>query len=430
MNFRNISLLSTRNYVLTSRKLDSLIFISLLLLTLMFSARFMTGHEVYGATTCANLPISAVKANGAQTGNPASEAVDNDATTRWSNEGLGSWIRLDLGSQKTVCSVNISWYNGNQRQNTFEIAVSNDGNTFTKIFSGKSSGTTTAAEKYDVTDSQGRYVKITVTDNTQSDWISITEIDVVGGLASSDTTPPNSANCDKNAPISAFTANGAQTGNPASSAVDNSLGTRWSNQGIGSWIRLDLGSEKTVCSVDVNWFKGNERVNSFDVLVSNDGNTFTKIFSGKSSGTTTATEKYNVPDTKGRFVRITFTGNTVNDWVSINEIDVFSTDSSGTTTNHNPAANNQNVATTLNTGKSITLTASDSDGDKLTYSIVKQPSHGTLTGTPPSVTYKPASDYTGSDSFTFKVNDGRADSNTATISISISSTSSGGKDKF
>ena len=94
-------------------------------------------------------------------------------------------------------------------------------------------------------------------------------------------------------------------------------------------------------------------------------------------------------------------------------------------------ANNQNVATTLNTGKSITLTASDGDAaDKLTYSIVNQPSHGTLTGTPPSVTYKPASGYTGSDSFTFKVSDGKADSNTATISITISSTSSGGTDKF
>ena len=88
------------------------------------------------------------------------------------------------------------------------------------------------------------------------------------------------------------------------------------------------------------------------------------------------------------------------------------------------------MATTLNTGKSITLTASDSDAaDKLTYSIVKQPSHGTLTGTPPSVTYKPASGYTGSDSFTFKVNDGKVDSNTATISITIGSTSSGSTDK-
>ena len=111
---------------------------------------------------------------------PHQKTVDNDAATRWSNEGLNSWIRLDLGSLKTVCSVDISWFNGNQRVNTFDIAVSNDGNTFTKIFSSKSSGTTTAAEKYDVTDSQGRYVKITVTGNTQSDWVSINEIDVFG----------------------------------------------------------------------------------------------------------------------------------------------------------------------------------------------------------------------------------------------------------
>jgi hypothetical protein len=189
MNFRNISLLSTRNYVLTSRKINSLILISLLILTFTFSIKYVIGHEAYGATTCANLPISAVTANGAQATNPASEAVDNDATTRWSNQGLGSWIRLDLGSQKTVCSVDISWYNGNQRQNTFEIAVSNDGNTFTKIFSSKSSGTTTATEKYDVTNSQGRYVKITVTGNTQSDWASINEIDIFG-TASTDTTKP------------------------------------------------------------------------------------------------------------------------------------------------------------------------------------------------------------------------------------------------
>ena len=65
---------------------------------------------------------------------------------------------------------------------------------------------------------------------------------------------------------------------------------------------------------------------------------FTKIFSGKSSGTTTATENIRCSDTKGRYVQITFKGNTQNDWVSINEIDVFSTDSTGTTTNHNPVA--------------------------------------------------------------------------------------------
>ena len=83
-----------------------------------------------------------------------------------------------------------------------------------------------------------------------------------------------------------------------------------------------------------------------------------------------------------------------------------------------------------NTAKSITLTASDSDANKLTYSITKQPAHGTLSGTTPVLTYTPSSGYTGSDSFTFKVNDGKADSNIATISISISASTSAGTDKF
>ena len=61
-----------------------------------------------------------------------------------------------------MCSVDISWYNGNLRVNTFTIAVSNDGTTFTTVFSGRSTGASTAAEKYDVTDTQGRYVRITV----------------------------------------------------------------------------------------------------------------------------------------------------------------------------------------------------------------------------------------------------------------------------
>jgi hypothetical protein len=244
--------------------------------------------------------------------------------------------------------------------------------------------------------------------------------------------PAYSQSACSNLPISAVTASGAQSGNPASSAIDNKLDTRWSNEGTGSWIRLDLGSQKTVCRVDIGWYKGNERVNSFDVSVSNDGSSssFTKIFSGQSSGTTTAIEKYDVSDTNARYVRITFTGNNVNDWASLSEIDVFSTDSTGTTTNHNPVSNNQNVVVTQSTGKSITLTASDSDGDPLKYSIVKQPAHGTLSGTLPQATYTPTSGYTGSDNFTFKVNDGKVDSNTATISITVNSVSSGGTDDF
>ena len=65
----------------------------------------------------------------------------------------------------------------------------------------------------------------------------------------------------------------------------------------------------------------------------------------------------------------------------------------------------------------ITLTASDVDGDRLTYRIVTPPAHGRLSGTLPKVTYKPAEHYEGSDSFTFTANDGTVDSAPATVTI-------------
>jgi hypothetical protein len=135
---------------------------------------------------CTNLPISTVKANGFQSGNPPQNAIDNNLNTRWSQEGIGSWIQLDLGIQKLICSVDIAWYLGNQRQNNFVISVSSDGTTFNNIFTGTSSGNTLSPENYDFSDVNARYVKITVNGNTQNQWASITENDVYGP----DPSPP------------------------------------------------------------------------------------------------------------------------------------------------------------------------------------------------------------------------------------------------
>jgi len=126
-----------------------------------------------------NLPIISIIANG-DDGNRPANAIDNNLSTRWSRNGVGSWIRADLGVQKTVSNVDIAWHSGNERQNNFVISVSNDGTTFTNVFTGKSSGTTLSPEKYDFPDITARYVKITVNGNTQNNWASITEIDVYG----------------------------------------------------------------------------------------------------------------------------------------------------------------------------------------------------------------------------------------------------------
>jgi hypothetical protein len=67
----------------------------------------------------------------------------------------------------------------------------------------------------------------------------------------------------------------------------------------------------------------------------------------------------------------------------------------------------------------ITLTASDVDGDSLTYSVVTTPVSGSLSGSAPNLTYTPNNNFNGQDSFTFTVNDGTVDSNEATVSITV-----------
>jgi len=66
--------------------------------------------------------------------------------------------------------------------------------------------------------------------------------------------------------------------------------------------------------------------------------------------------------------------------------------------------------------------ATDIDvGQKLTYSIVTQPTHGTVTinSTTGAYVYKPALNYNGPDSFTFKASDGTLTSNAAKININV-----------
>src|SRR5207248_191734 len=93
--------------------------------------------------------------------------------------------------------------------------------------------------------------------------------------------------------------------------------------------------------------------------------------------------------------------------------------STGRSVNGPPVANAQSVTTNQDTAKAISLTASDVDGDPLTYAVVAAPTHGALSGVAPNLTYTPSAGYFGPDSFTFKANDGTVDSAAATVSLTV-----------
>ena len=89
------------------------------------------------------------------------------------------------------------------------------------------------------------------------------------------------------------------------------------------------------------------------------------------------------------------------------------------TPNHVPMADLKSVVTAEDTPTPINLTGSDPDGDTVVYSVVTVPSHGSLSGTAPNLTYSPNKNFSGPDSFTFKVNDGTVDSALTTVAITI-----------
>jgi Caspase domain/Bacterial Ig domain len=92
--------------------------------------------------------------------------------------------------------------------------------------------------------------------------------------------------------------------------------------------------------------------------------------------------------------------------------------------NHLPSATNESVTTEMNTPVNATLEGGDPDkNNTITAAIITPPSHGTLgdiNQVSGVVTYTPHPGFSGKDKFTFKVNDGIADSNNVgTVSISV-----------
>jgi len=86
-----------------------------------------------------------------------------------------------------------------------------------------------------------------------------------------------------------------------------------------------------------------------------------------------------------------------------------------------PIAKDKMVQTGQNESKYIQLLYDDPDSSPgpYTISIVKQPMYGSLSGSGNDLIYVPMKNFSGRDSFEWKVNDGKDDSNVATVTIEV-----------
>jgi hypothetical protein len=89
------------------------------------------------------------------------------------------------------------------------------------------------------------------------------------------------------------------------------------------------------------------------------------------------------------------------------------------TVNYGPVSKNLSLTTAEDTAQAFKLPVTDANQDPLLYTILTQPTNGTLSGTAPDLVYTPKPEFSGGDSFAFRAFDGLLNSAAATVAITV-----------
>lgn len=116
-----------------------------------------------------------------ETQNAPSNLIDNNLETKWAAQG-DQWAIFDLGEEKSIDTVGISWYSPTSRISPFEVEVSDDGVEWKQVYKGKSKGVETDIETYGFKAASGRFVRLNVHGygNPPTGWNSIMEVCIYG----------------------------------------------------------------------------------------------------------------------------------------------------------------------------------------------------------------------------------------------------------
>ncbi|EPX60323.1 F5/8 type C domain protein [Cystobacter fuscus DSM 2262] len=108
-------------------------------------------------------------------------------------------------------------------------------------------------------------------------------------------------------------------------ANDGSLSTRWSADATTGtqWLQYNLGGCYKIAFANLAWYNGDSRKYNLALKTSDNGTTWSTVFSGTNSGTTAALKPYTFGDRPAKYVRLESTGSDVNKWVSLSEMEIW-----------------------------------------------------------------------------------------------------------
>ncbi|MEY9967028.1 hypothetical protein ABIA33_005093 [Streptacidiphilus sp. MAP12-16] len=264
-------------------------------------------------TTNIALNKTATASSTENAGTPAQAAVDGNTGTRWSSAFSDpQWLQVDLGSVQNICQVVLDWETA--YATSFQIQTSNDGTTWTPIYSTTTG--TGGTQTLNVTGT-GRYLRMNGTARATQYGYSLWELQAFAG------TGGTGGGCGTTNVALNKTATASSTenvGTPAQAAVDGNTGTRWSSAfSDPQWLQVDLGSVQNICQVVLDWETA--YATSFQIQTSNDGTTWTPIYSTTTG--TGGTQTLNVTGT-GRYLRMNGTARATQYGYSLWELQAFS----------------------------------------------------------------------------------------------------------
>ena len=282
-----------------------------------------------------NLAVGkSVTASKTSEGNPAN-VVDGNRNTSpyWAASAPNpNHVVIDLERVAEINEIDVFPYYGNPRGYTYNIYVSEDGNTYELVAAREEFYKQLASgDKYAFANAvKGRYVKVEMTGIKHSDpnntGVHLSEVEVYGKYE--DTGEVIEANVAKNKPVTASVDNASY---PASVITDGNTGGRyWDGGAAPAYYEIDLEDFYRINELKLFPYRDGRRGYHYTVYASDNGIDYKKIAEKTNDDAATANgEAYEIEEEViARYVRVVMTYNTLaatsnNKSVHMHETEVY-----------------------------------------------------------------------------------------------------------